>query len=221
MGLPRMCFSSICGVFYLNFTIHLSQIEKLEHAHDGKVLQVRFPQPVAASGVSGESPAETAIVVEYVIRDPLKGMTFSPPVPGVDGGPPKAAEVHTQGQPESNRGWFPIHDFPNIRLATELRVEVPRGVSVSGNGKLVKHEVTGDRERWQWLQSRPDWLFDPEAAKPKDYDHTLLKRLKKLQEVSDPQVRLDLLKPWLRSRGPFPQSWWDGCDESKPASPVT
>jgi aminopeptidase N len=130
-------------------------LEKLEHAHDGKVLQVRFPQPVAASGVSGESPAETAIVVEYVIRDPLKGMTFSPPVPGVDGGPSKAAEVHTQGQPESNRGWFPIHDFPNIRLATELRVEVPRGVSVSGNGKLVKHEVTGDRERWQWLQSRP------------------------------------------------------------------
>ena len=130
-------------------------LEPLEHSHDGKVLQVRFPRPIAASGAPGESPAETAIVVEYVIRDPLKGMTFSPAVPGVDGDPPKAAEVHTQGQPESNRGWFPIHDFPNIRLSTELRVSVPRGVSVSGNGKLVKHEVAGDRERWQWLQSRP------------------------------------------------------------------
>lgn len=72
-------------------------------------------------------------------------------------------------------------------------------------------------QHWQWLQSRPDWLFDPEAAKPKDYDHTLLKRLKKLQEVSDPQVRLDLLKPWLRNRGPFPQGWWDGGKESTPS----
>jgi aminopeptidase N len=130
-------------------------LEPLEHSHDGTVLQVRFPEPLAESGVAGESPAETAIVVEYVIRDPLKGMTFSPPVPGVDGGPPQGAELHTQGQPESNRGWFPIHDFPNIRLATELRVDVPRGVSVSGNGKLVRHEVMEDRERWQWLQSRP------------------------------------------------------------------
>ncbi len=130
-------------------------LEPLEHSHDGKVLQIRFPQPLSASGTPGESPAETAVVVEYVIRDPLKGMTFSPAAPGVDGDPPKAAELHTQGQPESNRGWFPIHDFPNIRLSTELRVTVPRGVSVSGNGKLVKHEVIGDRERWQWLQSRP------------------------------------------------------------------
>jgi len=28
MGLPRMCFFSICGVFYLNLIIHLSQIER-------------------------------------------------------------------------------------------------------------------------------------------------------------------------------------------------
>jgi len=130
-------------------------LERLEHFHDGKVLQVRFPEPIGGPGNPGTSPVETAIVVEYVIRDPLKGMTFSPPVPGVDGDPPKAAELHTQGQPESNRGWFPIHDFPNIRLATELRVDVPRGVSVSGNGKLVRHQVMGERERWQWLQARP------------------------------------------------------------------
>jgi hypothetical protein len=76
-------------------------------------------------------------------------------------------------------------------------------------------------QHWQWLQANPDWLSGSDADKPKNYDPILMKRLKKLQEVSDPEVRLDLLKPWLRSRGPFPQSWWEGCDESKPASPDT
>lgn len=28
------------------------------------------------------------------------------------------------------------------------------------------------------------------------------------EQLSDSQVLLDLLKPWLRSRGPCPLSWW-------------
>lgn len=76
-------------------------------------------------------------------------------------------------------------------------------------------------QHWQWLQAHPDGQSASDTDKPREFDPILMKRLKKLQAVSDPQVRLDLLKPWLRSRGPFPQSWWDGCDESKPASPTT
>ncbi|NDG62933.1 MAG: hypothetical protein EBY29_05620, partial [Planctomycetes bacterium] len=51
--------------------------------------------------------------------------------------------------------WFPVHDFPNIRLATELVVDVPAGVSVSANGRMVEHRTEGGREIWHWLQEKP------------------------------------------------------------------
>src|SRR5690606_38547952 len=70
-----------------------------------------------------------------------------------------AAQIHTQGQPESNRYWFPSHDFPNERLTTELVVTVPRGYVVSANGRLVSRtpshqDGAGERETFHWLQDK-------------------------------------------------------------------
>ncbi len=39
--------------------------------------------------------------------------------------------------PETNRFWFPAHDFPNERLTTELIVSVPDGYTVVSNGRLM------------------------------------------------------------------------------------
>jgi aminopeptidase N len=117
----------------------------VEWYHDGERLTVRF-EPALPAG------AEQEIAIEYACERPWSGMFFTPSSPDV---PHYTAEVHTQGQTESNRHWFPCHDFPNERLTTELIVDVPARCSVSGNGRLVDHAIDGDRAVWHWLQDTP------------------------------------------------------------------
>lgn len=119
-----------------------------EWAHDGRRLGIRFAAPLPA--------APTIIETTYRCEAPRRGMTFSPATPEIPGvAAARAAELHTQGQPESNRHWFPIHDSPNVRLPTELTVRVPKGVVASGNGALVRHETSEEGELWQWRQEKP------------------------------------------------------------------
>src|SRR5690606_3349939 len=66
----------------------------------------------------------------------------------------RPAQLHTQGQPESNRYWFPCHDFPNERLSTEIIATVPAGYTVISNGKLVGKSSSGGQETFHWLQSK-------------------------------------------------------------------
>ena len=132
----------------------ISPVERpLEWTHADGALKIRRPDNGFAEGKPSESPVKIAI--DYSVRSPRAGMTFSTSTPGVDGRPPQAAEVHTQGQPESNHHWFPVHDFPNIRVSTEVVADVPKGVAVSSNGRLVAHETSGEREHWHWLQEKP------------------------------------------------------------------
>ncbi len=128
-----------------------------EFAHDGSVLVIRFPRPlVAVAGAAGARAAATEVVVRYAGERPVDGLTFSAATPEVPGAAPaRGAEVHTQGQTETNRYWFPIHDFPNVRVPTELVVTVPKGLQASANGALVSHEARGDRETWHWRQEKP------------------------------------------------------------------
>lgn len=126
----------------------------LEWSHDDGVLQIRLREAIGPCDAD-QSATPLQFSIEYRVREPRQGMKFSTAIPGVDGRSGVAAEIHTQGQPQSNHHWFPVHDFPNIRLATELIVDVPAGVSVSGNGRLVEHRTEGGREIWHWLQEKP------------------------------------------------------------------
>lgn len=120
----------------------------VEWSHDGKRLAIRFAKALPEG--------TTEVVTRYACRQPVRGMTFSPATPELSGvAPARAAQLHTQGQPETNRYWFPIHDSPNVRLATELVVNVPAGVPVSGNGRLVEHREQGGRATWHWSQDKP------------------------------------------------------------------
>jgi len=122
-----------------------SSANKVEHYHDGKMLSLRFEPPI-------HPDTETTIVIDYRCVEPYDGLFFTPSRPEA---PNYTAEVHTQGQQESNRFWFPCHDYPNEMLTTELIVTVPSGLQVSSNGKLVSHVRTGDREVWHYLQDKP------------------------------------------------------------------
>ena len=117
----------------------------VEFASDAHTLGLRF-DPALQPGVDSD------LRVEYAIEDPPMGLNFTPAYPDRPGYP---AEVHTQGESEFNRGWFPCHDFPNVRSSTELVVDVPEGVMVSGNGRLMSKRTDGGRTVWHWLQEKP------------------------------------------------------------------
>ncbi|TVS07267.1 MAG: patatin-like phospholipase family protein [Cyanobium sp. PLM2.Bin73] len=70
------------------------------------------------------------------------------------------------------------------------------------------------REVCRQLKAHAEWLKEekeqPLTKVPRWIDQPLLENLRKLQDV---QAQLDLLRPWLHSRGPFPYSWWSECRE--------
>ena len=125
-----------------------------EFSNDGAELSVRFAAPLARPAAGGEAPA-TTVVIAYSGDRPVDGLTFSAATPAIPGvAPARGPEVHTQGQTETNHFWFPIHDFPNVRMPTELTIDVPKGFQASSNGALASHEVKGDREVWHWVQEK-------------------------------------------------------------------
>lgn len=113
-------------------------------SYDDHELTIRFDPPIAV----GE---QATIQVDYALHDPAQGLTWTTESPEWPGRP---AQIHTQGQPETNRFWFPAHDFPNERLTTEFVVTVPEGYVVSSNGKLVSEETKDGRSTFHWLQDR-------------------------------------------------------------------
>jgi aminopeptidase N len=126
--------------------------------HDGKTLTVTF-EPALPEG------KDASIVTTYRIDSPHLGLVWTPESPEWPG---RAAQLHTQGQPQTNSYWFPCHDFPNEKLTTELIVTAPAGYEVSSNGRLVEKTnvvFALEREgggstlsphcRWHYLQDKP------------------------------------------------------------------
>jgi hypothetical protein len=67
------------------------------------------------------------------------------------------------------------------------------------------------QQHWQALQQQSD---EPRGATAlADADQVLLANLRALKH---PETRLQLLRPWLNSRGPLPESWWS---DPMPESP--
>lgn len=97
-------------------------------AHDGQKLRVTLDPAL-------EPGEELTLTTSFEVTEPQMGLHWTPETSEWPGRP---AQLHTQGQPESNRYWFPIHDFPNDRLTTELVVTVPSSFIVSSNGRLVE-----------------------------------------------------------------------------------
>ncbi len=125
-------------------------------AYESNTLTITFEPPLPAN-----TPAE--IVTTYTLNDPPRGLIWTPESPAWPGRP---AQIHTQGQPQSNSYWFPAHDFPNERLTTEIIATVPAGFLVSSNGRLISQQrvirrvssATGPRlqpyETFHWLQDK-------------------------------------------------------------------
>jgi aminopeptidase N len=131
---------------------------KVAYTHDGERLAMTFDPPVPA----GE---RATVRIAYEVNDAPLGLIWTPESPAWPGRP---AQIHTQGQPETNSYWFPCHDYPNERATTELIVSVPAGYTVSSNGRLLNQSKTirtvettsGSTEMvaydtFHWLQDKP------------------------------------------------------------------
>jgi len=128
--------------------------EGLSFEHEGAELRVQLPGSVSV----GES---ITLVVDYTLeQDQLKpdgeGLSWSPPTRRARGPSEEAPMLHSQGEPDYAKRWFPCFDHPNERLATELIVTVHDGFEVVSNGELLSREVQPDgRVRWHWDQALP------------------------------------------------------------------
>ena len=96
---------------------------------------------------------EFAIIITYSAR-PRIGMEFVQPGPD---DPSRPVQVWTQGQPETNRFWFPCHDSPNDRAATALSVTVPGQYFALSNGRLdaIDEDTEQGTKTYRWVQDIP------------------------------------------------------------------
>lgn len=126
----------------------------LSFIHEDDKLRIDLPETVRL----GES---ITLVIDYTLdkaslRPNGKGLSWSPPTRRAKGPSEEVPMLHSQGEPDYTRQWFPCFNHPNERLATELIVTVLEGFEVVSNGVLLgKEELDDGRVRWHWDQALP------------------------------------------------------------------
>jgi aminopeptidase N len=122
------------------------------YTHEQSVLTVKLNTPVPAG-------RDVDVVIEYdcdLTNNHGRGLTWSPPNPKAKSPTAQAPQLHSQGEAQENSRWIPCHDFPNLKLTTELVVTVEDGFEVCSNGRLVsKKTAPSGRVTWDWLQDKP------------------------------------------------------------------
>lgn len=149
IGLPRRVFEVNAGPGLKIGRVSADGAEASFTHEDGR-LHVSLPREIA--------PGEEAIItIDYETMGPGggggggAGLTWSPDDPATDVFDPM---YHAQGQPETNRLWFPCHDFPNERLTSEVIATVPAGFEAISNGRLAAEERGEHTSRFHWAQEK-------------------------------------------------------------------
>ncbi len=171
LDIPSMDAPRMSGVETLTLTpigrardrIVLNAVELVVSAVEVAASPVPFTQEDGQLRIDLPRPVPPGTTIEAVIRYDVDypnargiGLTWTPGRPARPGPTDQAPQIHSQGQPEDNRRWFPCHDFPNERLTTELVVTVEDGFQVCSNGRLVGSRRAGPgRTTWHWLQDKP------------------------------------------------------------------
>ncbi len=123
---------------------------KIRFDHDAEKLILHFATPLPIE-------SDSTIIVHYRCVDPVEGMTFVLPD---DGSPNRPSVVHTQGETDTSRYWFPCLDAPQDRLVTEMIVTVPKPYVALSNGALLdkKNENAG-HTTYHWKQAVPHVFY--------------------------------------------------------------
>lgn len=126
--------------------------------HDGRTLSISVTPPLPTA-------QDAKLITEYRVENPAAGIIWTPESPAWPG---RDAQLHSQGETQTNSYWFPCHDFPNEKITNELIVTVPGGYQVSSNGSLVARErgtevtavvagknVLSPIETYRFIQDKP------------------------------------------------------------------
>ncbi len=118
--------------------------------HDAQKLTIHF-----ATALPVESDA--TIIVHYRCVDPVEGMTFVIPD---DAYPDRPTAVHTQGETDTSRYWYPCIDAPQDRLVTEIIATVPKPFFALSNGALLETKDAGpNHTTYHWKQAIPQVFY--------------------------------------------------------------
>jgi len=114
----------------------------VSYDYDGALLRIKLDKPLES---------DTVIEVGYYTK-PRKGLYFILPDEHY---PDRPATIWTQGEPEYNRYWMPIYDYPNNKCTSELIIKIRKDFTVVSNGVLVKVDDLGEEKRWHWRMDKP------------------------------------------------------------------
>lgn len=76
--------------------------------------------------------------------------------------PAKPQQIWTQGEPESNSGWFPTIDAPNQRTTQEMYITVDEKFTTLSNGDLIYSQLNEDGTKtdyWKMDKPHAPYLF--------------------------------------------------------------
>ncbi len=124
---PSLKSISLDAVDFIDVSV-LVNGKPADFSYNDRELVITFPTPPPTD-------ADTTVTIHYRIVDPDAGLIFAPPDPLY---PKRPVSLHTQGQTETNRFWFPSHDSPNVKFTTETIVTVPKPFVALSNGQLVE-----------------------------------------------------------------------------------
>lgn len=152
MNAPRMnCstlirFRPIAGDVEV-LPLHGAELNLRRAASDGRGAEIIATPGVDEFEVRLDPPVRLGEIAEvridYEVIDPPEGVVWTPESPHWPG---RAASMHTQGEPESNRYWFPTHDFPNERFTSEVVVTIPSTYTACSNGRLISESSSTNPE---------------------------------------------------------------------------
>jgi aminopeptidase N len=70
------------------------------------------------------------------------------PDESIEGWVPTHDGAFVVNEPQGSPGWYPVNDTPRDKAAYDIRVSVPEGKTVIGNGELVSRTAKGRWTTW-------------------------------------------------------------------------
>jgi hypothetical protein len=95
-----------------------------------------------------DSTLFTTAITYDGIPGPIPGGEFGGWIPTDDG-------VVVAGEPHGAATWFPANDHPIDKASFTYRIDVPQGLEVVANGRLMGSTTAGGRTTWTWDAVEP------------------------------------------------------------------
>ncbi len=132
-------------------SVRCAGVNQFRYHYDGERLFLHFSQPLPVD-------SDTVVAIAYRCTEPVNGMVWAIPDQAY---PDRPLVIHTQGEAEYARYWFPCLDFPLDRCTSEVIATVPAPFHAISNGKLVERtdDPSTGRTTFHYLQDVPHVFY--------------------------------------------------------------